>query len=212
MSSPCRSLRRPFERALPKKVDSKLARFRYNDGQLWHRLSDFDYPRIYIQRDQDLKLMIFHEFPDALASGHLSREKTLLLVSNDFWWPHQYKWMANYVRSCKQCQRVKPAGKSRAPLHPLPIPQGCWKSVNMDFAFGFPDDSARNTGIVVFVDRLSKMAHVAPARTHITAETTACHVLEHIFRHHGLAESIVSDRDPRFIPLPFGASSSAFLV
>ena len=31
----------------------------------------------------------------------------------------------------------------------------------MDFVFGLPKDSDGNTGIVVFVDRLSKMAHLA---------------------------------------------------
>ncbi|KAF1315298.1 Pol protein, partial [Globisporangium splendens] len=184
--------------SLPAKLESKLARFSYHDGLLWHRLSNFDYPRVYVPHDQDLKLSILHEFHDAPASGHLRREKTFLQVSNVFWWPHQYKWVANCVRSCEQCQRVKPAGKNKAPLHPLPIPQDCWKSVGMDFVFGFPEDKARNTGVVVFVDRLSKMVHVAPVRKHVTAQETVCLFLEHVFRYHGLPESIVSDRDPRF--------------
>ncbi|KAF1318374.1 reverse transcriptase, partial [Globisporangium splendens] len=184
--------------SLPAKLESKLARFSYHDGLLWHRLSNFDYPRVYVPHDQDLKLSILHEFHDAPASGHLGREKTFLQVSNVFWWPHQYKWVANYVRSCEQCQRVKPAGKNKAPLHPLPIPQDCWKSVSMDFVFGFLEDKTRNTGVVVFVDRLSKMVHVAPVRKHVTAQETACLFLEHVFRYHGLPESIVSDRDPRF--------------
>ncbi|KAF1318123.1 Pol protein, partial [Globisporangium splendens] len=182
----CRLLLAHFDgsskESLPAKLESKLARFSYHDGLLWHRLSNFDYPRVYVSHDQDLKLSILHEFHDAPASGHLGREKTFLQVSNVFWWPHEYKWVANYVRSCEQCQRVKPAGKNKAPLHPLPIPQDCWKSVSMDFVFGFPEDKTRNTGVVVFVDRLSKMVHVAP----------------HVFRYHGLPESIVSDRDPRF--------------
>ncbi|KAF1336382.1 Pol protein, partial [Globisporangium splendens] len=156
--------------SLPAKLESKLARFSYHDGLLWHRLSNFDYPRVYVPHDQNLKLSILHEFHDAPASGHLGREKTFLQVSNVFWWPHQYKWVANYVRSCEQCQRVKPAGKNKAPL---PIPQDCWKSVSMDFVFGFPEDKARNTGVVVFVDRLSKMVHVAPVRKHVTAQETA---------------------------------------
>ncbi|KAF1331522.1 Pol protein, partial [Globisporangium splendens] len=198
----CRLLLAHFDgsskESLPAKLESKLARFSYHDGLLWHRLSNFDYPRVYVPHDQDLKLSILHEFHDAPASGHLGREKTFLQMSNVFWWPHQYKWVANYVRSCEQCQRVKPAGKNKAPLHPLPIPQDCWKSVSMDFVFGFPEDKARNTGVVVFVDRLSKMVHVAPVRKHVTAQETACLLLEHVFRYHGLPESIVSDRDPRF--------------
>ena len=33
----------------------------------------------------------------------------------------------------------------------------------MDFLFGLPKDCEENMGIVVFVDRLSKMAHVLAA-------------------------------------------------
>ena len=183
---------------LPAKLAAKLARYSYRDGLLWHQLSEFDYPRVCVPHDQDLKLMILHELHDAPASGHLGREKTFLQVSNVFWWPHLYKWVANYVRACEQCQRVKPAGKSRAPLQPLPIPQDCWKSVSMDFIFGFPEDNARNVGVVVFVDRLSKMVHLAPVRKSVTAAETASIFLEHVFRLHGLPVSIVSDRDPRF--------------
>ncbi|KAF1331236.1 Pol protein, partial [Globisporangium splendens] len=83
--------------SLPAKLESKLARFSYHDGLLWHRLSNFDYPRVYVPHDQDLKLSILHEFHDAPASGHLGREKTFLQVSNVFWWPHQYKLWQRHV-------------------------------------------------------------------------------------------------------------------
>uniref|UniRef100_K3XCB4 Reverse transcriptase RNase H-like domain-containing protein n=1 Tax=Globisporangium ultimum (strain ATCC 200006 / CBS 805.95 / DAOM BR144) TaxID=431595 RepID=K3XCB4_GLOUD len=64
-----------LKESLPAKLESKLARFSYHDG-LWHRLSNFDYSRVYVPHDQDLKLSILHEFHDAPASDHLGREKT----------------------------------------------------------------------------------------------------------------------------------------
>ena len=42
------------------------------------------------------------------------------------------------------------------------------------------------------------MVHFAPVSAHVTAETIAKIFIVLIFRHHGLPESIVSDRDPRF--------------
>ena len=42
----------------------------------------------------------------------------------------------------------------------------------MDFVFGLPKDSAGNSGIVVFVDRLSKMAHLAAVPDSIDGEGT----------------------------------------
>ena len=68
----------------------------------------------------------------------------------------------------------------------------------MDFLFGLPKDSYGNTGIVVFVDRLSKMAHLAAVPDTIDGEGTATLFIDRVFRHYGLPLEIVSDRDPRF--------------
>uniref|UniRef100_A0AAV1U9I1 Integrase catalytic domain-containing protein n=1 Tax=Peronospora matthiolae TaxID=2874970 RepID=A0AAV1U9I1_9STRA len=68
----------------------------------------------------------------------------------------------------------------------------------MDFIIGILPDEKNPTGVLVFADRFSKMMHFAPVSAHITAETTAQIFIDLIFRHHGLPESIVSDRDPRF--------------
>ena len=68
----------------------------------------------------------------------------------------------------------------------------------MDFVFGLSKDSYGNTGIVVFVDRLSKMAHLAAVPESIDGEGTAQLFIDRVFGQHGLPVAIVSDRDPRF--------------
>uniref|UniRef100_A0AAV1USB5 Integrase catalytic domain-containing protein n=1 Tax=Peronospora matthiolae TaxID=2874970 RepID=A0AAV1USB5_9STRA len=70
--------------------------------------------------------------------------------------------------------------------------------MSMNFVFGLPRDVAGNTGIVVFVDRLSKMAHLAAVPDSIDGEGTAKLFMDRVFRQHGLPVAIVSDRDPRF--------------
>jgi transposase InsO family protein len=50
----------------------------------------------------------------------------------------------------------------------------------------------------VFVDRLTKMVHFAPSTDTISATGFADLFMSEIFRKHGLPESFVSDRDPRF--------------
>ncbi|KAE9165491.1 hypothetical protein PF005_g29580 [Phytophthora fragariae] len=42
------------------------------------------------------------------------------------------------------------------------------------------------------------MVHLIPVSDTVTAADTAAHFIDCVFRHHGLPESIVSDRDPRF--------------
>eukprot|EP00742_Colponemidia_sp_Colp-10_P022291 GILJ01026305.1.p1 GENE.GILJ01026305.1~~GILJ01026305.1.p1 ORF type:complete len:364 (+),score=28.35 GILJ01026305.1:3-1094(+) len=52
--------------------------------------------------------------------------------------------------------------------------------------------------IVVFVDRFSKLAHFEATTTTVSAQELSIIFIRSVFRHHGLPESIVSDRDPRF--------------
>uniref|UniRef100_A0AAV1V535 Integrase catalytic domain-containing protein n=1 Tax=Peronospora matthiolae TaxID=2874970 RepID=A0AAV1V535_9STRA len=70
--------------------------------------------------------------------------------------------------------------------------------MSMDFVFGLPKDSEGNTGIVVFVDRSIKMAHLAAVPDSIDAEGTAKLFIDRVFLQHGLPVAIISDRDPRF--------------
>uniref|UniRef100_A0AAV1TMC1 Integrase catalytic domain-containing protein n=1 Tax=Peronospora matthiolae TaxID=2874970 RepID=A0AAV1TMC1_9STRA len=157
-----------------------------------------DTPRVVIPDDTDLRLRIMFEYHDAPIGGHRGREKTYLTVSRDFYWPRQYQFVRKYVRACEVCQRVKSSPSLRAPLQPLPVPAECWESISMDFVFGLPKDARGNTGILVFVDRFSKMVHLVAVPETITASGCACVFIDTIFRLHGLPRELVSDRDPRF--------------
>jgi len=110
-----------------------------------------------------------------------------------------YKWVRSYVKTCETCQRVKPSPAAAAPLMSLPVPADCWRSVSMDFIFELPPDGQGRTGILVFVCRLSKMVRLVPVKKSVTAPQAAQLFIDNVFRHHGLPEAFVSDRDPRFV-------------
>ncbi|KAL0190891.1 hypothetical protein M9458_013589, partial [Cirrhinus mrigala] len=100
-----------------------------------------------------------------------------------------------YVQSCSVCAmstspRQLPSGK----LVPLPIPQRPWSHLGVDFV---PPRS--NTCILVAVERFSKMCKFVPLRGLPTAMETAELLFQHLFRHFGLPEEIVSDQGPQFI-------------
>ena len=59
-------------------------------------------------------------------------------------------------------------------------------------------ESEGKNPITVFADRLSKMVHFAPCTKEISAEKYAQPFIDHVFKHHGLLEVIISERDPRF--------------
>ncbi|KAE9333692.1 hypothetical protein PR003_g13904 [Phytophthora rubi] len=141
------------------------------DGDLLtYAIDTFDTPRVVIPADDDLRARLVHEYHDAPAGGHLGREKTFAALSRDFFWPRMYKWIRKWVRSCEICQRVNPAASKQAPPRPLLIATSAWRS----------------------------MIHLAPVAAEVTADESAELFLDLVFRHHGLPESIVSDRDPPF--------------
>ena len=77
--------------------------------------------------------------------------------------------------------------------------------------FGLPKDSDGNAGIVVFVDRLSKMDHLVAVLDSIDSKGTAMLFIDRVFLQHGLPLAIISDRDPRFTG-KFGLPSSRCLA
>ena len=68
----------------------------------------------------------------------------------------------------------------------------------MDFMLALPKDAQGNTDIVVFVDRLSKMAHLAAVPYTTDGEGTATLFFDRVFRQHGFPVAFVIDRDPLF--------------
>ncbi|GMF43598.1 unnamed protein product [Phytophthora fragariaefolia] len=185
-------------RRLSTRGHARIDRYQPEGNLLTYSADSADPPRIVVPLEDDLRARLIHKFHDAPSGGHLGREKPFASLSRDFYWPHMYKWVRKWVHSCEACQRVKPSQSKQAPLRPLPDVADPWSSVSMDFVFGLPRDAQGRTGIVVFVDRFSKMVHLAPVAATITAQQTAAIFLDIVYRHHGIPTSIVSDRDPRF--------------
>ena len=132
-------------------------------------------------------------------AGHPGKTRTTELVQRAHWWPTLVADVEAFVASCEQCQRNKPrSGKPPGLLQPLPIPDMPWDSVAMDFVTGLPRTKKGYDTVLVFVDRLTKMAHFVPTTKTVTAEQTAELFFENVVRLHGLPKTTVSDRGPQF--------------
>ena len=136
---------------------------------------------------------------DQIIGGHLGRDNTYEKVSRLFFWPNMKKFVADYVRTCEICQRVKTGRQlSAGLLQPLPPPERPWQECSLDFITSLPMTSKGFDAILVVVDRFSKMAHFIPCKGTDTARDIALLFVSGIVRLHGTPERLISDRDSKF--------------
>jgi len=120
------------------------------------------------------------------------------LVTRNYWWPGVTKEIGRYVDGCDACQRYKnrsetPAGK----LMPNAIPEKPWSHISADFITKLPLAQGYDA-ILVVCDRFSKMAHFMATTEKTSAEGLAKLFRDHVWKLHGLPESIISDRGVQF--------------
>jgi len=155
--------------------------------------------QVRIPDDASIRSRLLLECHDIPISGHLGTSKTMERVSRSFYWPGMHADVRRYVSTCLTCQANKPSTQlPMGKLQPLPIPERPWQVVTMDLITQLPRTKNGHDAIVVFVDKLTKMAHYVATRTEVDAPSLARLFFQEIVRHHGLPESIISDRDPRF--------------
>lgn len=109
------------------------------------------------------------------------------------------KDVIDFVNSCTICQTTKvPTHLPYGLLQPLPIPNGVWEDISLDFITRLPSFQT-NTVILVVLDRFSKAAHFGVLPTNFSVVKVAELFARLICRLHGMPRSIVSDRDPIFL-------------
>lgn len=161
------------------------------DGLVFHK------GRLFVPRP--LRSEILHSRHDSVLSGHPGRTRTVEFVSRDYSWPGMYTYIRRYVEACDTCPRIKaPRHKPYGLLQPLVIPDRPWKSITMDFIVKLPNSHGFDS-ILVICDRLTRAAHFIPCNESMNASDLAWLFIDRHFRHHGLPESIISDRGSLFV-------------
>jgi hypothetical protein len=83
-------------------------------------------------------------------------------------------------------------------LKPLPIPEGHWDVASVNFIVELPESQGHDT-IMVVVDSVRKQALFIETHTTVTALGAAQLYLQHVWKLHGLLQTMISDCSPQFV-------------
>ncbi|WVZ95473.1 hypothetical protein U9M48_041234 [Paspalum notatum var. saurae] len=155
--------------------------------------------RIWIGHVPELHTKVVKAFHSSAVGGHSGIPVTLARLKQLFAWHGMNSTVKLFVQSCQVCQQAKP-DRARAPglLQPLEVPTTVWEIISMDFVEGLPVSNHYNC-ILVVVDVFSKYAHFIALRHPFTAASVARAFHDQVYKHHGLPQAIVSDRDRIFL-------------
>jgi len=106
--------------------------------------------------------------------------------------------VGRYVEGYDVCQRYKNRSKALAgKLMPNTIPEKPWSHISADFITKLPLAQGYDA-ILVICDQFSKMAHFIATTEKTSAEGLTKLFWDHVWKLHGLPESIISDRGVQF--------------
>jgi len=95
-----------------------------------------------------------------------------------------------------------PKGQELIPpriIHPLPIPNGPWEDVSVDFIVALPRTQRGKDAIMVVVNCFSKMANFISYEKTDDASHVAYLYLKEVIKLQGIPRSIVSDWDTKLL-------------
>ena len=80
---------------------------------------------------------------------------------------------------------------------PNPIPTGPWIDISVDFITGLPEAQGYDA-ILVVCDRFTKQVHIIPTTKETSSLGLARLCRDHVWKLHGLPNTVISDRGPQF--------------
>ena len=102
---------------------------------------------------------------DILLAGHLGNKKTRVRIMKHFFWPGIFNDIAEYCRSCPECQMGTAKGRvHRAHLVSMPPIDDPFQRIALDFAGLLPLSENKNRFMLVCVDYAAKYPDAIPMK------------------------------------------------
>ena len=126
--------------------------------------------------------------------GHLSQDRVLDLLGDQFYWPGMHIDVASYINSCPKCLRRK-SQPDQAPLLNIEASQPL-ELIHLDYLKIEPS-KGNIENVLVITDHFTRYAQAFPSKTQ-TALVTAKLMWNNFILHYGFPSKIFTDRGRYF--------------
>ena len=139
-------------------------------------------------------LRMAHRIP---LAGHLGKTKTTRRILQRFYWPTVFRDVANYCRSCEECQKIPGRSAPKALMVSLPVVLEPFSRIAMDIIGPLPRSRSGNHFILVICDYATRYPEAIPLRN-IDAEHIAEELVKVLARV-GIPDEVLSDQGTNFM-------------
>ncbi|QRW26588.1 Retrotransposable element Tf2 protein [Rhizoctonia solani] len=175
----------------PPSIRKAYRDYDWEEDLLWYQ------GKLVVPDSETLKEQLLREFHDSPLAGHPGQQRTLELLSRNYWWPGMKSSAKEWVECCPTCQANRCAHAPVIALKPLEVPPFPFHTISYDFITGFPK-SNRHNAILVVIDSFSKFGHFIPTTKRITAKGLADLFTTHVWKLHGLPVKTILDQGTTF--------------
>ncbi|QRW21934.1 Retrotransposable element Tf2 protein [Rhizoctonia solani] len=148
-------------------------------------------------KDYDWEEELLWEFHNSPLVGHPGQQRTLELLSRNYWWPGMKSSAKEWVECCPTCQANCCPHAPVIALKPLEVPPFPFHTISYNCITGFPKSQGCNA-ILVVIDSFSKFGHFIPTTKKVTARGLADLFITHMWKLHRLPVRTILDRGTTF--------------
>ena len=128
-------------------------------GVLYYRTAGLY--KVYVPDFRNLRKRLLHQYHDTAAAGHFGTERCYRALSQFYYWPCMRDDVADYIRSCPICQRMKP--QSAPEMRPLEAPSRPFEFITLGWLGGFPTNRHGHNSVLNIVCKFCKWAIIISA-------------------------------------------------
>ncbi|GFW51222.1 retrovirus-related Pol polyprotein from transposon 412 [Trichonephila clavipes] len=142
---------------------------------------------------------ILQENHDAPTACHYGVENTYKKISSRYYFQGMKKFIsAEYIKTCPECNRYKPANQKPAGLLRTPTYAQRFETLAIDLFGPLPETPTGKMCVFIVEDTSTKWVELF-ALAEATAENCAKTLIEEVLLRYGLPRRLISDNGPGFI-------------